>query len=62
MDKVQGTAEDKVVGAGWVHVKAQDVKGWPMQGAREQHLRLWHIKRRQSYAHYAREDWAVRWH
>ncbi len=40
MDVVQGTAEDKVMGAGWggVHVKAQDIEGWPMQGARKQHI------------------------
>jgi hypothetical protein len=30
--------------------------------AREQHIRLWHIKCRRSYAHYTREDQAVRWH
>ncbi len=36
--------------------------GMEEQGAGEQHLQLWHTKRRRSYAHYAREDQAVRWH
>jgi hypothetical protein len=59
---VQGTAEDKVMGVGRGtrpsprRQKLGYVRSW------KKSLRLWHTKRRRSYLHYAREDWAVPWH